>query len=404
MNPGSTGGYDHVIIGAGLSGVLLAHHLLAHGPAIASSAGGPRILLVDPDLRDGRRATLAFWAARTTMLDRWALRSWDQLLVVGHDDRSERVDLGDWRYTAIPWGTARAELLTEILADPRVTGIEARVQAVRDVHGAAEVLVDGRWIRGAWVYDSRPHPAESVAPRGGRAIRLFQTFRGVWVSCEEPRVDCGAATLLDFSADEGADLGFAYVLPVTEHSVMVMAVRMGQDATLPDPLPAVPRELGGAGWQVVAEEAGVTPLVVPAPPRREGRRVLAIGRRGGRVRPSTGYALMRILADSQAIVASLRRHGHPFAVPPDPWSDRVLDAVWLRALARERASLEPAFHALFAKVRVGSVLRFLDGCAGPADVARVVAALPPGPFVRAAADLALGRPAGPADLSPRSPR
>lgn len=399
MTAGSPG-YDHIIIGAGLSGVLLAHHLLAHGAAIAGTSGGPRILLVDPDLGEGRRATLAFWAARTTMLDRWALRSWDQLLVVGHDDRSERVAMGDWRYTAIPWGTARTDLLADILADPRVTGIQARAQAVRDVHGAAEVLVEGRWIRGAWVYDSRPQeggPAAAHGPaaaRGPRAISLFQSFRGVWVAGDEPRVDTSAATLLDFSADDGDDLGFAYVLPVSPRSAMVMAVRMGRDASLPDPLPAVPRELGEDGWQVVAEEAGVTPLVVPPPPRREGRRVMAIGRRGGRVRASTGYAVMRILADSQAIVRSLRRHGHPFAVPPDPWPDQVLDAVWLHALARERAALEPAFHALFARARLGSVLRFLDGSAGPADVARVIAALPPGPFVRAAAGLALGRPVG----------
>jgi lycopene beta-cyclase len=114
-----------------------------------------------------------------------------------------------------------------------------------------------------------------------------------------------------------------------------------------------------------------------------GRHVLRIGRRGGRVRPSTGYAVLRILADTRAIRRSLRRHGHPFAVPADPAWQRALDRIWLHALQRERAALEPAFLSLFTNASVDQVLRFLDGEARPGDVLAVVRALPPRPFLRA---------------------
>jgi hypothetical protein len=71
--------------------------------------------------------------------------------------------------------------------------------------------------------------------------------------------------------------------------------------------------------------------------------------------------------------------------------DRALDAIWLHALARQRAALEPAFLALFAGVPIDSVLRFLDGAAGVGDLARVIAALPPGPFVKSATELVIQR-------------
>jgi lycopene beta-cyclase len=164
----------------------------------------------------------------------------------------------------------------------------------------------------------------------------------------------------------------------------VMAVRMGAGSELPDPNPAVDRVTAGAGYRAVAEESGITPLISPAPGRRLGRRVMAIGLRGGRARPSTGYAVSRVLADSAAIAASLQGRGHPFDVPKDPWSQRALDAVWLRALAAERANLEPAFLALFSGVPVDSVWRLLDGTPTPGDLARIVRALPKWPFVRAA--------------------
>jgi lycopene beta-cyclase len=376
-------GYEHAVVGAGLSGLLLAKALAARG---GRGERGARVLLADPAPPDGQPVTFAYWARRATALDGWAVGAWDRLVVVGHDRRTHRVALDGWTYSAIRWDRARAALLADLAADPRVDVVWAPVDAIRDGEDRAAVLIRGSWEAAGWVYDSRP---PEHAPEGGsvtrQEVRLIQTFRGVWVQTRDDAIDTSAATLLDFSVGDGPDLGFSYVLPVGPRSALVMAVRMGEAADLPDPMPAVARVAGGAAWEVVGEESGTTPLVVPGPSRRIGHRVLAIGRRGGRARPSTGYAVTRILSDTAAISASLDRHGHPMAVPPDPCWQRSLDAIWLRALARERAALEPAFLALFTRAPVDRVLRFLDGGAGPLDIASVVRALPPGPFLRAAA-------------------
>lgn len=387
--PGTRGvAFDHVIVGSGVSGVLLAREIL-HAADNGGLPKDQRVLLADPEPGRGRRETLAHWAAGPTTVDRWALGRWDQLTVIGHDQRPQRIHLGSWRYTAINWQGARADLLAELTADPRVTLLAHAVDQVCDGDHSAAVLVDGEWIGGSWVYDSRPAPCPPPDPRRGRSARLVQSFKGVWVQTTEPVVDCSAATLLDFASDDGPDLGFASVLPVSPHSAMVMAVRMGATTNVPDPIPAVPHALGEHRWRIVAEEGGVTPLV-SAPRRRAGHRILDIGVRGGRVRPSTGYALTRILADSRAIAGSLRRHGHPFAIPADPDRDRILDAIWLQALAEQRAALEPAFLALFSHAPITSVLSFLDGRASPLDTARIVAALPRKPFLKAATHVAIG--------------
>lgn len=382
--------YDFVIVGAGFSGVMLASRLLADPGLTGSHAREPRILVLDRSLTGRGRTTFAFWSQHPTVLDRWELASWRRLRVIGHDERIRTLALDGWRYRAVSWDTARAELLQRLADDPRVTMVEAAVDEVRDGPDLARVRVGEGWVSGRFVFDSRPRRTggEQVAPR--RALTLYQSFHGIWVRSQDCEVHVSAATLLDFSADDGPDLGFAYVLPVEPHSAMVMAVRMGPGTDLPDPAPAVPRELGQDGWEVVGHERGVTALVTPAPARREGARVLAIGGRGGRVRASTGYAVTRIIADTEMIAASLRDRGHPFAIPADPRRDNLLDAIWLHALAANRAALEPAFLALFAGVPIGAVLRFLDGRSNLSDLLRVVRALPPGPFLRAAAHLALG--------------
>jgi lycopene beta-cyclase len=371
---------DHLVVGAGLSGLLLAHELLAD----ASSA--LRLVVVDPVGPQHRPATYASWAQGPTALGPWSVGSWGALTVVGHDRQAHPVDLDGWAYTAVDWGRARLDLRDRLTRDRRVTLVPAPAEAVRDADDHAEVYAGQRWWAGRWVYDSRPPSvADLRAPRRRtpRGVALLQAFRGVWVHAHPDAFDPSAATLMDFSHDDGPDLGFSYVLPVSPTRAMVMAVRMGAGDTLPDPLPAVLRLVGDGPWRVEAEERGVTPLVVPAAPRRVGRHVLRIGQRGGRVRPSTGYAVLRILADTRAIARSLRRHGHPFAVPPDPPWQRGLDRIWLHALQRERAALEPAFLSLFMNASVDQVLRFLDGEARASDVLAVVRALPPRPFVRA---------------------
>ena len=383
-------GYDHAIVGAGLSGLLLAKALV---DSSARATGGrppaTRVLLADPRPAGRLPVTFAHWVRRATALDAWTVGTWDRLAVVAHDGQTHRVALDGWTYTALRWDRARAALMAELAAHPRVTVVQAPVDAIRDGEASAAVRLAGSWETARWVYDSRPPVPVAAGTRGARrGVNLLQTFRGVWVQTQDEAIDTSAATLLDFSADDGPDLGFSYVLPVSPRLAMVMAVRMGEAADLPDPLPAVGRVTGGSAWEVVGEESGTTPLVVPGLSRRLGRRVLAIGRRGGRARPSTGYAVTRILADTAAIAASLDRHGHPMAVPPDPRWQQGLDAIWLRALIRERAALEPAFLALFTRAPVDAVLRFLDGGAGPLDIASVVRALPPGPFLRAAAEQA----------------
>jgi lycopene beta-cyclase len=118
-------------------------------------------------------------------------------------------------------------------------------------------------------------------------------------------------------------------------------------------------------------------------PRRIGRRIMAIGTRGGRVKPSTGYAFARIQRDSQRIVDSLVRCGNPFGVSPDPLRFRLYDAVVLDVFAREPGLGRPILSTIFACNPVQRVLKFLDDRSSPWDDLRILTSHPAGPFLRA---------------------
>ena len=104
---------------------------------------------------------------------------------------------------------------------------------------------------------------------------------------------------------------------------------------------------------------------------------MSIGVLGGRIKPSTGYAFIRMQEDSSAIVRSLLREGHPFHVPPGPRRYRFFDSVMLEIMAHHGESCESVFTALFKHNPAERIFRFLDEVASPWENCLMIPSLPP---------------------------
>ncbi len=125
------------------------------------------------------------------------------------------------------------------------------------------------------------------------------------------------------------------------------------------------------------EEQGISPLTDWPFPRQTGKRIMAIGTHGGMVKPSTGYAFLRMQEDSSAIVRSLLEVGHPFSVPPGPRRYRYFDAVMLEIMTHDAKRIEPIFTRLFKRNPVERILRFLDEVASLRENFLMIPSLPP---------------------------
>ncbi len=367
--------YDAVIVGAGLSGLSLAAHL-AGGPW-----SGRRVLVVDDGADDIRHRGWAFWSRDPGWLAPAVSASWDAVSVRASSFASV-LPLFPYRYHAIG-GAALLDLVTDRMRAAGFEVVVGRVDGVRDGAGGAVVTVDGSDVPSSWVFDSRP----PVPPATGPSLR----FHGRHVAVERDAFDPSTVTFMDFRATRPGRVAFGYVLPYSARSALVEIADMGWT-----PPPSLVDDLSGylqRCWGVSAsttlsEESQSLPLAAPTTPRA-GLRTLSIGRRGGLLKPSTGYALDRIQRDSAAICRSLAVHGHPFDLPPPSRRRAWLDRVLLDVIRTDPGGIERTFARLFARNRMPSILSFLDEDATPGQEARIVATLPPTPFIRSA--LRLGR-------------
>lgn len=349
---------DHLIVGAGLSGLLLARALQDHGTVA--------VLEVDPS--PPAPLTYSYFASGANPLDPWQVGSWRELAVVLRDGSRRVLDLGGMRYTAAAWHEARTDLRS------RLPVHYGQVGALIDGDRFALVRVDDEWRTARFVYDSRDFA--DVGELGAAGVTAVQRFAGVRTT----PAGQGPPVFMDLRPS-GADLAFRYELPLPD-ARLVMAVTMGHPARTPDPHEI----LGGVDGPT---EEGRTLLAVPFPDRRAGRRILRIGRRAGLVRASTGYAVSRIASDTEEIAASVARHGHPFALPRRSVVEHALDRVWLEALLERRGGMAVAFERLFTDVPGPRLFRFLTGTAGPLDVLALGRSLPLRPFLGAALRTAL---------------
>jgi lycopene beta-cyclase len=209
-----------------------------------------------------------------------------------------------------------------------------------------------------------------------------QQFKGWEIDAAESVFDPQLATLLDFRTSQERGTHFFYVLPFSERhalveSVLCAATPVGWaecEQALRRYLECV---LGIAAYTIARQEQGLSPLTDWPFPRRSGQRVMAIGTKGGRIKPSTGYAFLRMQQDSSAIVRSLLEAGHPFRVPKSPRRYRFFDSVMLEIMTRHAERIEPVFLALFKHNATRRIFRFLDEVASPWENGLMMPRLPP---------------------------
>jgi len=375
---------DAVIVGGGLSGHYLARALV--GSHWGSAA---RSVIVDPPgaALSGRR-----WAYWSPDDEPEAWRVWDRLHVpaAGRD-----VVVAPRRHRYLQVRGEDLDAASRRLWGGAVEVVVATATAIDDRGEFPVVTTDAGPIRGRWVFDAAL----------GRARRAGMTL---WFAGEVRRHDGddpasvtaeAPATIIDDRLPPHDGFGFGYRLPLGGGEEFVEVTRFA--SARPEHLDADLAAFGQRGLSdgpaTVLREAGALALGRPPRSRRRSRRVLTIGAAAGAVRASTGYGFTRIRADAAAIAESLDRDGHPFGVPR-LWPRRhvLADAVLLNLLQTDPAAGAQAFAALFARVDPDVLLDFLDAATSLRQERDIVAAVPQGPFRRAAAACLIRGGGGPA--------
>lgn len=400
---------DCVVLGAGVSGVATAIALAEQDPTA-------EIALLDArDLGRPRDAhhdqTWSFWHVEPTAADAAVSARWDTC-VVRAAGRVAHVTTPRTPYVSVRADDLRRDTAARLARHPRVH-LHDRTRVLEVDRRTDDVRV--RTDRGDWwarrVVDARgprvpgtrddagtppahrrtggpgARPAPRLPSDGGhrpgapdRVDPLVQRFVGLRVRTTRPVFDAGTVTLMDFDVPQHGAPRFVYVLPTSPTEALVedtwlttgpvddRVLEDGAHRYLADRYGLDPHEV-----DVVGSERGTIPMT-PGPRRHDPD---VVGARGGAVRPSTGYAFLRMHRAARAVAEGR-------LAPEDPLRRRVLDRVFLRFLVDRPAEVPGVFLRMAERVPAPALVRFLTERSSVVDELRLVLALPKRPFLGAA--------------------
>jgi lycopene beta-cyclase len=204
---------------------------------------------------------------------------------------------------------------------PNVNILKGNVESITDTSTGAIVVVNGVEYGANYVFDSILNPSDLLPETLGYHF-LKQHFLGWEIETQHPAFDPQTPTLFDFRTPQNQAMRFIYLLPESPTRALVEYTLFSQFLLTKGEYEDALRNyliqvLNIPTFHILDIEQGSIPMTDMPFPRAGGKHILNIGTKGGRVKPSSGFAFWRIQEDTHAIIQSLIRYNHPFlSLPP----------------------------------------------------------------------------------------
>lgn len=374
--------FDFIIAGGGASGLALAYQMAQ------SRLHGDSILIVDRDAKDHNDRTWCFWTDHATHLDHLVYHTWHRIEFIS-DYFQQVYELAPYTYKMIRGIDYYKGMQSALSGVPGLEFMQARVTEITDnkEKSMAQVMINEIPYGAKWAFDSLFKPSDYYKGPG-RYHYLKQHFKGWEIETPTDCFDPSTATLFDFRTPQKGVMRFMYVLPFTRRRALVEYTIFSADLLKPHEYDRALAEYLESvrridRYRTIAVESGVIPMTDRPFPRKLGERILAIGTKGGLVKPSSGFAFLRMQNDAAAIVRSFTDYGNPFQIPGTPWRYRLFDTVMLQVMYRQGGLMKGIFTQLFKNNSIQQIFRFLDEAAPLDENIRLLASLPAAPFLKA---------------------
>ena len=373
-----------VIVGGGLGGLSLAVELAG------AEFSGLSVLVLEKRKHYVRDRTWSYWASQAHRYSHLERRQWKQWSVssggVEHHLTSQLCS-----YASLDADDFYSAAVTAIDASPNVVlQMEASVDVIA-AHGEKESLVTlhtGERLRTRFAFDARPpSPTQPQIQRHA----LVQQFAGWEVQTGHDAFNAEEVQLMAFEPHANG-IHFFYVLPYSARCALVESTWISPASWQPDFDTELSQHLERvcrkSPYDIGYREHGVLGLQQTS---SQANAPVGLGRGGGALRPSTGYAFIDTITHASQIASSLAnalRAGLTDTWSPLPFRrsavDHWMDDVFLDVLAQNWYQAPRYFMQLFGSVNVDDAIAFLTGRATFLQRLRIMRALPVAPFARAA--------------------
>ncbi len=366
-----------LVIGGGATGLSLARHMINYG----SSRTNLTILESRSDYNNDR--SWCFWDTgdvATHRLQDMISNRWDNWSF-SHGQQQVTHTSSKYPYCFIPASGFYDSVVSqiersgdmELHRNCSVTGIDENLQGV-------EVATNKGKFKGDYVIDTRPPDRDHLLN-----ARMYQIFIGYEIEASEPVFDPRTVGLMGNLNVSRKGIGFTYTLPFALNRALIEYTVFSRCLYSPAYLEgflqqAIRKRLNVVDYRIKRREQAVLPMGL-SPRTSSSRRVIPAGVSAGAVRPSSGYAFLRI---NRWVMETARLLA--IGKPPQPYwisfGEKFLDHTFLNVLSNNPAMGPDLFMRMARALHPDAFARFMTDKPSLRDLFALIASMPAKPFLQ----------------------
>lgn len=371
---------DLAILGGGCAGLSIARELSTQ--AIQKS-----VVVIEPreSYQDDR--SWCFWAAKQHTLSRLVSHVWPDWLFGRHSFTVKTRSCPGYPYQYVRSADFYQDSLNIIAQSPSIkvrTGLT--VTAVERNPDGWRVVTPQETYIAAQVIDTRPPPSELI-----EKATLFQCFLGVEIQLDPlAKIDIKQLELMTDMRLVNEEFCFSYILPLASDRLLVEVTFFARHVLTQDDLhDALTQLLSRRGWghaKILRTEYGNLPMglaLMHTPTVAGPNQLVHAGTRGGALRPSSGYAFLRIQRWAEQCASQYAEQGTLYTGTGSGFWLQQMDQLFLAVIKNNPALAPILFDRLLSIEQTERFLRFMDDRASFFDCLHVIHQLPKAPFIKA---------------------
>lgn len=364
--------YDIIFTGGGAACRMLLYFL-----SEKKVFGKLKILVLEAE-NTTHEKTWCFWEKETNPFQQLARKEWKHLKF---DAKQINISqpIQPFTYYCISGSDFNQYFSHQFFAKhSNITIRNIKIERIRNEEGSYIVETKTDNFKANLIFNSIPELDTNTSSQ------MWQHFEGWFIKTETPLFDEHAASLMDFSDYDGGAFGFLYTLPFNKQEALIeytfYSNELYPSQVYEEKIKSYLSSKNIPAYSITKKEKGKIPLYTKKINPEMENGIINIGGAGGLIKPSTGYAFLRMMEDCKQIANSFgtndfkRRTRHKRFL--------FYDHLLLKIIKEDPSCAVSIFKDLFQKQPLQRILKFLNEDSSLLDEVRIFAGLPWAPFLK----------------------
>ena len=370
--------YDYIILGGGLSGLMLAYRMAEDAFFDTTS-----ILIIDQSAKEENDRTWCFWEAQPDLFEATVSHQWPSIAFKS-PVFSDEIEIAPYTYKKIEGKDFYAFAKAKLKQHPHiqffqdhVTNIEERVEKVV-VSTTNQSFTSNRVCNSFLNLNTLKKQTQHQY--------LKQHFIGWFIRTEVPVFDPNVATFMDFTVPQKGNCRFMYVLPTSPTEALFEYTLFSKDlldtAEYETAIQEYLKQKDILQYHIEAKEQGDIPMSSYRFDKHNSKRMIHIGSAGGWTKASTGFTFKHTVKKTAALVTFLKtgKDLRKFSKRTRFW---WYDLLLVDVLYRKNHLGAPIFGEMFKNNPTDRIFKFLDDETSFKEELQIIWSLPKKEFIKA---------------------